>query len=157
MPAIPLRNGSCLEVERARDYYLSHGPVYRSEQDELPRKSEFEASLCMQFRRASVVPASLKVDFVMQLLPEANLRTVLGLLPLSERIRTAELVSKQWKQALRDQEALSVVDLAADPVWKRQVYYHTAMSSCTPARPCLGWSSSMYTESVVALRFLAKQ
>ena len=57
----------------------------------------------------------------LQLLPEANLRYVLGLLPLSERIRSAELVSKQWRKALRDQEALSVLDFAADPVWKRQV------------------------------------
>lgn len=57
----------------------------------------------------------------LQLLPEANVRYVLGLLPLSERIRSAELVSKQWRKALRDQEALSVLDFAADPVWKRQV------------------------------------
>ena len=65
----------------------------------------------------------------LQLLPEANLRLVLSLLPLSARIRSAELVSKQWRKALRDQEALSVIDFSADPVWKRQVC-HCLAESC---------------------------
>lgn len=57
----------------------------------------------------------------LQVLPEVNLRQVLALLPLSQRIRSAELVSKDWRQALRDQEVLSVVDFAQDPLWRNQV------------------------------------
>lgn len=56
-----------------------------------------------------------------QSLPEANFRQLLALLPLSQRIRSAELVSKRWRQALRDQEVLSVVDFASDPLWRNQV------------------------------------
>lgn len=56
-----------------------------------------------------------------ELLPEANLRQLLALLPLSQRIRSAELVSKQWRQALLDQQVLSVLDFARDDVWRRQI------------------------------------
>lgn len=60
-------------------------------------------------------------DMAMQLLPEANLRQLLALLPLSQRIRSAELVSKQWRQALLDQQVLSVLDFARDDLWRCQV------------------------------------
>ncbi|DBA69667.1 hypothetical protein WJX79_002247 [Trebouxia sp. C0005] len=56
-----------------------------------------------------------------ELLPEANLRQLLALLPLSQRIRSAELVSKQWRQALLDQQVLSVLDFARDDLWRCQV------------------------------------
>ena len=70
-----------------------------------------------------------------QLLPEANLRQLLALLPLSQRIRSAELVSKQWRQALLDQQVLSVLDFAQDELWKRQV--PPASSTC--------WAICMHT------------
>lgn len=57
----------------------------------------------------------------LQSLPEENFRQILALIPLSQRIRSAELVSKHWRQALRDQEVLSVVDFAQDPLWRNQV------------------------------------
>ena len=59
--------------------------------------------------------------YALQLLPEANLRQLLSLLPLSERIRSAELVSKQWRTALLDQQILSVLDFSQDELWRRQV------------------------------------
>lgn len=62
-----------------------------------------------------------KVPLNVQSLPEANFRQLLALLPLSQRIRSAELVSKRWRQALRDQEVLSVVDFASDSLWRNQV------------------------------------
>ena len=61
----------------------------------------------------------IKLD--LQSLPEENVRQILALLPLSQRIRSAELVSRHWRQALRDQEVLSVVDFAQDPLWRNQV------------------------------------
>ncbi len=60
-------------------------------------------------------------DMIVQLLPEANLRQLLALLPLSQRIRSAELVSKQWRQALLDQQVLSVLDFSRDDLWQLQV------------------------------------
>ena len=60
-------------------------------------------------------------QLALQSLPEENFRQILALLPLSQRIRSAELVSRHWRQALRDQEVLSVVDFAQDPSWRNQV------------------------------------
>ena len=77
---------------------------------------------------AVVTHSVLRFD-PLQVLPEANLRQVLALLPLSQRIRSAELVSKDWRQALRDQEVLSVVDFSQDPLWRNQVGLSSAGNS----------------------------
>ena len=81
--------------------------------------------------------------YALQLLPEANLRQLLSLLPLSERIRSAELVSKQWRTALLDQQILSVLDFSQDELWRRQVT--SATVQCAACSNC----SSCCTHSMV--------
>lgn len=73
----------------------------------------------------------------LQSLPEENFRQVLAFIPLSQRIRSAELVSKHWRQALRDQQVLSVVDFAQDPLWRNQVpsaLLNGLVLLCTPGQ-----------------------
>lgn len=108
------------EDEQARDVFLSQGPAYYFESASARTIPSFEVDILRQAN--CVTLGRLDTATCLQLLPEANLRHVLSLLPLSERIRSAELVSKQWRTALRDQEALSVLDFSADPAWNRQVW-----------------------------------
>lgn len=78
-----------------------------------------DAALSRGPKYSSVQPA--KETSVFELLPEANLRHLLAFLPLSQRIRSAELVSKQWRKALLDQQVLSVLDFSQDEIWRHQV------------------------------------
>ncbi len=120
--------------------------------------SSWSSSRCIWFRGETlVIPLDLpsitvcgraSTDMAMQLLPEANLRQLLALLPLSQRIRSAELVSKQWRQALLDQQVLSVLDFARDDLWRRQVCLLPATGPVITSKAVVPVLHNTFRESV---------
>lgn len=130
-----------LTGQRSRDLQLAEGPRYTIQPLETDARPSSGLEVSLQW--CQTVCLLWVVSFnqactALQTLPESTLRQLLALLPLSQRIKTAELVSKHWRQALRDQEVLSVVDFSRDPLWWNKVrtaYFLTLCTSATLVSP----------------------
>ena len=112
-----------------RDALLAEGPKYTCSHIEPAGKTiGFEVRAQTHLAMCVAMIVFLLTLIAVQLLPEATLRQVLSFLPLSHRIRSAELVCKQWRQALQDQQVMSVLDFSQDELWKHQVHVQPALS-----------------------------